>query len=94
MIFLTNEETEYLLALLNKQPSWWVKDRIIEKIEENKDTKKLMRCCEHTIFKYKGEKFMCSKCGATTEQSFKKTRIKQETPRTPLEEEYGMFAKR
>ena len=63
-IYLLPEEIKYLKELLEKQPKWWVKDKLIEKIENDQFHKGEMAVCEHIKAEYSGKKICCSKCGS------------------------------
>lgn len=68
MIYLLPEETKYLLELLKKQPEFWVRDKIIEKLEDDVNEKERHEKCEHVKGAYTGTKTCCKKCGAYYEE--------------------------
>jgi len=63
MIYLTKEETTYLLKLLLPQHPNWVKDSIADKIKSDIAEKAEREFCEHTFGEYTCIKQMCTKCG-------------------------------
>lgn len=63
MIYLLPEETKYLLDLLQKQPEWWGRDKLIEKIQDDKNEKTQRKYCKHIKGTYRGTKTCCAKCG-------------------------------
>ena len=85
-IYLLPEETKYLKDLLEKQPKWWVKDKLIEKIEDDQFRRGEMAVCNHSKAEYVGEKTCCSKCGSFYEPGMKVTwqlqngRLQRELP--------------
>ena len=67
MIYLLKEETTYLLKLLENQPPWWVKDKIIEKINHDVEEKENRKLCKHEFGEYEGKRVCCMKCGGYAE---------------------------
>ena len=93
MVYLLNEEKKYLLELLKKQPSWWVKDKLIEKIEQDEQEKENTKNCEHTFYEINTKKVCCIKCGTYADgmgfkREYAEVKAKNyETPKflTPIE---------
>lgn len=65
MIYLDAKEIEYLLSVLDRQSPWWVRDKIIGKIETYCQKQIEISECKHSYKNYKEEKveIKCSKCG-------------------------------
>lgn len=63
-ITLLPEEQTYLLELLSKQGWWWVRDKLIEKIQDDLNRRQKIQSCKHTFHKYTGHRECCSLCGA------------------------------
>lgn len=62
-IYLDDQQREYLKALLKKQPSWWVRDKIISEIEAEEKHIQLVTECKHKFAEYTGKKQSCTFCG-------------------------------
>lgn len=64
MIFLP-EEIIYLTKLMQKDPNtFWVKDKVLEKFNDQVKEWNLHKTCEHTFRKYNLVEDRCAKCGA------------------------------
>ena len=68
-LFLDVKEKIYLKKLLNGQypGEFWVKNKILEKLDvDNERTEKISEC-EHEFFEWTEERTMCKKCGCFEE---------------------------
>jgi hypothetical protein len=65
MIILEPTEVQYLLAVLTRQNTWWVRDSILGKLVEQDQKWQKHKACKHSFKKYniqrKEEK--CEYCG-------------------------------
>ena len=98
MINLAKEETNYLLRLLNGQARWWIRDKLIEKIEDDKREKEERSQCNHEYGKFKGERVCCIHCGGFGEgMGYSWELIKKVNPekyKMPIFEEHDLFDKK
>ena len=62
-IILLPEEQRYLSELLFKQTKWWLRDKLIKKVQDDIECRQKIQTCKHTFHKYTGHKECCSLCG-------------------------------